>query len=1065
MTTVTVLDILVVEVAVPDDTQSVDVVAETGTPVIDVVTEDTIVDIVPPGIQSIDVEVEDFQVIDLEVYPPGTDGPPGPPGPQGPMGPVGPAGAQGSQGPRGVAGPTGPAGPKGDAGPVGPQGPQGWKGDQGNQGAKGDTGPAGPQGPQGIQGNQGNPGAKGPPGDTGATGPQGDPGPQGPVGPQGPGGTGPQGPQGPQGDPGPEGPQGIQGPDGPQGPAGPEGSIGPQGIQGTPGPAGPQGAQGPQGIQGPQGVGGVPGDQGPMGPQGPAGPTGSTGTGVTMMGSVPTSADLPATATQGDAYIVQEDDSLWIYDGTQFISGGSIQGPQGVQGPIGPQGVQGIQGEQGPQGIQGEQGPVGPQGIQGETGETGAVGPQGIQGDPGPQGPQGVKGDTGAQGATGSQGPQGIQGEQGPQGNPGEVPEAPNDGKIYGRRNLSWTEVIAGGWVITNPTVNDILATLPAPAATGGSTAAIQAGATSGTPTLSFQNGATTRGSIYANSSFMNFRYGSRDMLRLTATQHHMWGQGVNLNAVDAVGTWFHIDGTGGGTQNAGSELKLNKTTQNGFANSISGKAGGNTRWLMMLGNADSETGSNAGSNLSIDRYTDAGTVIATALMLKRDTGGLFLYGIDGATGGNYTLNLKPAAVSNACISLFANGTGKGNYFNCYSNAFPGDGTKIRWQMCLGDGSAESGSDVGNIFSLTRFTDAGVPSTVLYADRARGGVKIGPGGFQANLHGPSAATIQLAKASQGAGNFSSIYGTMNTFSRWNLVLGNSSAETGSNAGSDFALQRFNDAGTLIDAPLSMLRSNGILQVQNGVAPYPSDFNSVALYEMPTTQRYVGFGSKGAWAWKWDGASGNLYWVGGTGGALAAINTAGTFIGYGSTGLQVVGTAADGGNSYQDVVSGNPNWNWEALRFYHAPGSWAGMRMQSTTQILEFILSGGSGYGEIRAAAFTPSSDERGKEGVMLLDRQHDAFMQIGPIEWRWPSPANGSFYADTRPKWGFSAQNLTKVVPIAVNGDVTAVDAEGKPIIACIDPVPIVALTVLEVQALFRELAELRARVEELEKA
>ena len=63
-----------------------------------------------------------------------------------------------------------------------------------------------------------------------------------------------------------------------------------------------------------------------------------------MQGSVATTNDLPGSASQGDAYIVQADDSLHIYDGSAFVSGGSIQGPQGDKGATGAQGPQGTQG-------------------------------------------------------------------------------------------------------------------------------------------------------------------------------------------------------------------------------------------------------------------------------------------------------------------------------------------------------------------------------------------------------------------------------------------------------------------------------------------------------------------------------------------------------------------------------------------------------------------------------------------------------------------------------------------------------------------------------------------------
>jgi hypothetical protein len=121
-----------------------------------------------------------------------------------------------------------------------------------------------------------------------------------------------------------------------------------------------------------------------------------------MKGSVATSGNLPASGNhQGDAYIVQSDDSLWIWDGTQWVSGGSIQGPPGATGSTGAQGPAGATGAQGPQGTTGAQGPkgdpgtagaTGPQGPQGTTGATGATGPQGPAGPTGPTGPQGPQG-------------------------------------------------------------------------------------------------------------------------------------------------------------------------------------------------------------------------------------------------------------------------------------------------------------------------------------------------------------------------------------------------------------------------------------------------------------------------------------------------------------------------------------------------------------------------------------------------------------------------------------------------------------------------------------------------
>lgn len=180
---------------------------------------------------------------------------------------------------------------------------------------------------------------------------------------------------------GPTGPKGDTGAVGPSGPAGPQGIPGPTGSPGLPGGPGPTGDTGPAGPQGPTGATGSTGSQGPQGVQGPpgsTGPQGATGTGVTMKGQVATSVNLPAAGNvQGDAYIVQADDSLWIWDGTKWVSGGPIQGPPGATGATGAQGPTGATGSTGSQGPQGPKGDTGTTGAQGPTGSTGSQGPPG----------------------------------------------------------------------------------------------------------------------------------------------------------------------------------------------------------------------------------------------------------------------------------------------------------------------------------------------------------------------------------------------------------------------------------------------------------------------------------------------------------------------------------------------------------------------------------------------------------------------------------------------------------------------------------------------------------------
>lgn len=272
----------------------------------------------------------------------------------------------------------------------------------GTRGLTGATGAAGPQGEQGIQGDIGPQGIQG---ETGLTGAKGDTGEIGPAGPKGDkGDVGAQGPAGPQGG---VGPAGMAGPKGDTGPAGPQGEIGPAGPKGDTGDAGPQG------------------EVGPVGPKGDTGDQGTPGVGIVFRGRVPTVADLPTTAEQGDMWVVDETGDAWVWSDSSgaFENVGPIVGPAGIQGEQGPAGPQGAVGPQGPAGADGAIGPAGPQGP---AGADGAAGPQGIQGEIGPQGP------AGANGADSTvPGPQGPAGPSDWYAIPNIPPIAYNDGGTY----------------------------------------------------------------------------------------------------------------------------------------------------------------------------------------------------------------------------------------------------------------------------------------------------------------------------------------------------------------------------------------------------------------------------------------------------------------------------------------------------------------------------------------------------------------------------------------------------------------------------------------------------------
>lgn len=178
-------------------------------------------------------------------------------------------------------------------------------------------------------------------------------------------------------------------------------------------------------IDNPQQFKGEKGDQGPQGP---------IGKGLSVLGKVTSTAQLPSAGSTGDAYFVGS--HLYVWTGSKWEDMGEIKGDRGEQGPKGDQGLRGPKGDTGAKGDKGDTGPIGPIGPKGE---------QGIQGVDGKTGKDGVsvthywsgttlnitsasgtssadlkgpKGDRGPKGADGERGKDGIQGPQGPQGDP-----------------------------------------------------------------------------------------------------------------------------------------------------------------------------------------------------------------------------------------------------------------------------------------------------------------------------------------------------------------------------------------------------------------------------------------------------------------------------------------------------------------------------------------------------------------------------------------------------------------------------------------------------------------------
>ena len=85
---------------------------------------------------------------------------------------------------------------------------------------------------------------------------------------------------------------------------------------------------------------------------------------------------------------------------------------------------------------------------------------------------------------------------------------------------------------------------------------------------------------------------------------------------------------------------------------------------------------------------------------------------------------------------------------------------------------------------------------------------------------------QLALNSAAAGQGHTLMALTASKARWAIQPGDGATETGGNAGTNFAIYRYDDAGNYLGNPLSISRSNGLATFTNQVSVYNLIVNSV-----------------------------------------------------------------------------------------------------------------------------------------------------------------------------------------------------------------------------------------------
>jgi hypothetical protein len=242
------------------------------------------------------------------------------------------------------------------------------------------------------------------------------------------------------------------------------------------------------------------------------------------------------------------------------------------------------------------------------------------------------------------------------------------------------------------------------------------------------------------------------------------------------------------------------------------GTTSGVNRWILFLANNAAEGGSNAGSDFGLTAHNDAGAVIGTPLYIQRATGYSFFNGV-GATMPGLAI---PGALGNAIVSLNKAAATNANAINGFNNGV------LRWQAALGNGTAEAGSNAGSDFTLAGFSDAGAGiGASLLIQRASGYAFFNGAAAAMPVLPSTVGNAVIALNKTAAGNSNALNAYTGGSPRWQVLPGNGAAESGSNAGSDFAFSAYADAGGALGTPFYVQRATGYAFVNASGAAMPS----------------------------------------------------------------------------------------------------------------------------------------------------------------------------------------------------------------------------------------------------
>jgi hypothetical protein len=259
-----------------------------------------------------------------------------------------------------------------------------------------------------------------------------------------------------------------------------------------------------------------------------------------------------------------------------------------------------------------------------------------------------------------------------------------------------------------------------------------------------------------------------------------------------AVGDLFRVEdqaGVGLTWINYGGEIVRSGAA--GTPRSIYFQTGASIRWQFIGANTGTESGSNAGSDLVLSRYSDAGSYVNDAIIILRNTGQTVQRYADASTASV----VDSFIVQHQTSGIPATGFGIAIRFDGHSsNNTNREMGRIRYHWITATDASRASMAILSVYAGATEKDLLQLDSTVPAVWVRGGAFI-------IVDGAAGTARELRYGTGGSG-------------RWAFGA-NGTAESGSDAGSDLVLTRFGDGGTPTTV-FTVTRSSGDLTLAEGV---------------------------------------------------------------------------------------------------------------------------------------------------------------------------------------------------------------------------------------------------------